>query len=186
VVQSKAAQPGQQATYGKRWSALLQAQRRQHKVASWPAVGTGAVETNSAPTWPPDTLTVLMLHMQITHVDYMHRLTAVLVLHFTCSYARCQQHTVSSGQLHRMLHFIVAAAATAVAQLFAAGVKVRVAYAAAASAAAAVGFQDLNRCIRQPTAYPPAHEGGPVELLDCLSYQHLRTHQSICANDRVC
>jgi hypothetical protein len=155
AVQSKAAQPGQQATYRMRWSALLQAQRGQHNVASWPAVGTRAVETNSAPTWPPDTLTVLMSHMQISHVDCMHRLTAVLVLHFTCSYARCRRHTISSGQLHRMLHFTVAAAATAVAQLFPAGVSVRVAYDAAAASAAAVGFQDLDRSIRQLTAYPP-------------------------------
>jgi hypothetical protein len=54
-----------------------------------------------------------------------------------------------------MLHFTVTAAATAVAQLFAAGVSVRVVYDAAAASAAAVGFQDLDRCIRQLTAYPP-------------------------------
>jgi hypothetical protein len=40
-----------------------------------------------------------------------------------------------------MLHLAIAADATAVAQLFAAGVTERVAYAAAAASAAAVGLQ---------------------------------------------
>jgi hypothetical protein len=69
-------------------------------------------------------LTVLKLDVHIPHVRCTHMLTAVLVLHLTCSSIGCQQHTVS-GQLHTIRHFTAAAAAPTVAQLYAALVTVQ-------------------------------------------------------------
>jgi hypothetical protein len=69
-------------------------------------------------TWlPPDSLTVLMLHLQTSHVDCTRMLTAVLVLHFSCS-CRLSRACCTSGQLHTILHFTAAAAATTDNQLF--------------------------------------------------------------------
>jgi hypothetical protein len=103
----------------------------------------------------------------------------------------CQQQTVF-GQLHTILHFTAAAAATTVAQLFAAMVTVRVTSSAVPYGALLLLLLLLWALYiwtwpRQSTAYPPwriisGQEGPPVDLIDRLSYQHLRGYHSVRAN----
>jgi hypothetical protein len=85
---------------------------------------------------PPDTLTVLKLHLQTSHGHFMRTLTAVLVLRSSCSSVGCG---IVHPVMHKVLHF-TAVAATSLAPTETIR-STAAAYTAATSAeASAVGF----------------------------------------------
>jgi hypothetical protein len=109
-------------------------------------------------TWlPPDTLIVLMLHLQTSQI---HVACGMRQAHSSASAALIWQlyelstACCTSAQLHTILHFTAAAAAApTVGVLF-------VSYGRCTSVhqllhTAAVGFVHLDRWIQQPTAYTP-------------------------------
>jgi hypothetical protein len=137
---------------------------------------------------PPDNPTVLMLQLKTSHGHCMRILTAVLVLHSSCSSVGCRiQHLGMHKVLHVTacchflrpppVHFVLLPA---------------VAYTAAASAAAiAVGFIHLEHSMRQTTAYTPwriKSAAGRCPRTTSLMVCHISTcagTKFVCSNTQV-
>jgi hypothetical protein len=137
-------------------------------------------------TWlPPGTLTVLMLHLQTSHVHCTRMLTAVLVLQFFLQLCRLSRAFCTSGQLHTILHFTAAAPATTVDQLFVSShghctskiISCSIHCFCYCCGLCSPGSLDLATNCLHTLADHQQQERAQVDLLDRLSCQRLHRHQ---------